>query len=103
MSGVEEASLVLGIISFVIAIIEATNQVYEAVKDESSLPTNFKNSARKLPFISKLLEDAERYINNAADESIKVAFAPTLEDCKVQAIHLQELFAKVMPKKCDLR
>jgi hypothetical protein len=83
MSGVGEASLVLGIISSIIAIIDAINQVYEAVKDEAGLPTNFKKSATKLPLISKLLEDAEGYINNTADESIKAAFAPTLEDYKV--------------------
>lgn len=102
MSGVGEASLVLGIISSIISIIDATNQVYEAVKDEAGLPTNFKKSATKLPLISKLLEDAERFIK-AADESIKAAFTPTLEDCKVQATHLQELFEKVIPEEGDSR
>jgi hypothetical protein len=103
MSGVGEASFVLGIISSIISIIDATNQVYEAVKDEAGLPTNFKKSATKLPLISKLLEDAERYVNNAADDSIKAAFTPTLKDCKVQATHLQELFGKVMPEEGDSR
>ena len=103
MSGVSEASPVLGIISSIISIIDATNQVYEAVKDEAGLPTNFKKSATKLPLISKLLEDAERYVNNAADESIKAAFTPTLKDYKVQATDLQELFRKVMPEEGDSR
>jgi alkaline phosphatase len=103
MAGVGEASLVLGIISSIISIIDATKQVYEAVEDEAGLPKNFKKSAAKLDLISKLLEDAERYVNNAADESIKAAFTPTLEDCKVQATHLQELFGKVMPKEGDSR
>ena len=102
MSGVGEASLVLSIISSIISIIDATNQVYEAVKDEAGLPTNFKKSATKLPLISRLLEDAERYLK-AADESIKAAFTPTLEDCKVQATHLQELFKKVMSEEGDSR
>lgn len=102
MSGVGEASLALGMISSIIAIIDATNQVYEAVKDESGLPTNFKKSATRLPTISKLLDDAERYLL-AADESIKAAFTPTLEDCKVQATHLQELFEKVLPEEGDSR
>jgi hypothetical protein len=83
MAGVGEASLILGIISSIISIIDATKQVYEAVEDEAGLPTNFKKSATKLPLISKLLEDAERYVNNVADELIKAAFTPTLEDCKV--------------------
>jgi len=103
MSGVGEASLVLGVISSIITVVDATKQIYEAVEDELGLPTNFKKSATKLPLISKLLEDAERYVNNAADHSIKAAFIPTLEDCKVQATQLQELFEKFMPEKGDSR
>ncbi|KUJ24617.1 putative G-protein beta WD 40 repeat-containing protein [Mollisia scopiformis] len=103
MSGIGEASLVLGIISSIISIIDATKQIYEAVEDEAGLPTNFKKSATKLPLIAKLLEDAERYINNLGAESIKAAFIPSLEDCKVQAKLLQELFEKVMPKEGDSR
>ena len=103
MSGVGEAGLVLGIISSIISIINTTKQVYEAIEDEAGLPKIFKKSATKLPLISKLLEDAERYISNGADESIEAAFTPTLEDCKVQATHLQELFEKVMPEDGDSR
>ncbi|KAL3428105.1 hypothetical protein PVAG01_01614 [Phlyctema vagabunda] len=102
MSGIEAAGLTLGMISAIITIIDATNQVYEAVKDEAGLPTNFKKSATKLPLISKLLEDAERYVK-AADEATETAFTPTLEDCKTQAIQLQELFEKVMPEEGESR
>ena len=38
-----------------------------------------------------------------ADELTKAAFIPTLEDCKVQATHLQELFKKVIPEEGDSR
>jgi N-terminal domain on NACHT_NTPase and P-loop NTPases/Sigma domain on NACHT-NTPases len=103
MSGVGEASLALGIISSIIAIIDSTKQVYEAVENETGLPANFKKSAAKLPLISKLLENAENYIESIADESIKLAFTPTLEDCKFQATQLQELFEKVMPEEGDSR
>lgn len=102
MSGIEAAGLALGIISAIISIIDATHQVYEAVKDEAGLPTNFKKSAAKLPLISKLLEDAERYVE-AADEAAKTAFAATLDNCKAQAIQLQELFNKVMPEDGESR
>jgi len=101
MSGVGEAGLVLGIISSIISIIDATKQIYEAVKDEKGLPKNFKRSATKLPLISKLLEDAERYVES--NSSLKDAFTPTLKDCEVQAAHLQELFKKVMPEEGDSR
>lgn len=102
MSGIEAAGLALGMISAIISIIDATNQVYEAVKDEAGLPTNFKKSATKLPLISKLLEDAERYVK-AADTATETAFTPTLEDCKAQAIQLQDLFEKVMPEEGESR
>ncbi|KAL5349060.1 hypothetical protein ACLOAV_006486 [Pseudogymnoascus australis] len=98
-----EAGLVLGSISAIISIIDATKKVYEAVEDDAGLPTNFKKSAMKLLLILKLLEHAEEYVNNETDESIKTAFTPTLEDCKAQAIQLQELFEKVMPEEGDSR
>jgi alkaline phosphatase len=103
MSGVGEASLVLGIISSILSIIDATKQVYESLEDDAGLPTNFKKSATKLPLISKLLEDAERYINDVTDKSTKAAFIPVLEDCKSQATQLQELFEKVIPEESDSR
>ncbi|TVY45402.1 Kinesin light chain [Lachnellula subtilissima] len=102
MSGIEAAGLALGMISAIISIIDATNQVYEAVKDEAGLPTNFKKSATKLPLISKLLKDAERYVK-AAEKATKTAFTPTLEDCKAQATQLQELFEKVVPEEGESR
>ncbi|TGO35832.1 hypothetical protein BHYA_0144g00010 [Botrytis hyacinthi] len=108
MSGIGEASLVLSTISSTISIIETTKQVYDAIEDEAGLPKNFKKSATKLPLISQLLEEAERYINTATDELIKAALTPNLEDFKVQAIQLQAiqlqwLFEKVMPKGSDSR
>ncbi|KFY88696.1 hypothetical protein V500_06177 [Pseudogymnoascus sp. VKM F-4518 (FW-2643)] len=102
MSGVGEAGLVLGIISGIISIIDATKQVYDAVEDEAGLPTNFKKSATKLPLISKLLDDADKYVNSV-DESTKATFVPTLESCKDRATQLQELFEKVIPKDGDSR
>jgi hypothetical protein len=103
MTGIGEAGLVLGIISSIISIIDATKQVYDAVEDDAGLPKNFKRSAAKLPLISKLLEDAETYINSSADAATKAAFTSTLEDCKRQATQLQELFVKVIPGGGDSR
>ncbi|KFY36599.1 hypothetical protein V495_07752 [Pseudogymnoascus sp. VKM F-4514 (FW-929)] len=95
--------LVFDAISAIISIIDTTRNVYEAVEDDAGLPTNFKKSAMKLPLILKLLEHAEEYVNNETDESIKDAFTPTLEDCKVQAIQLQGLFETVIPGEADSR
>ncbi len=102
MTDVKKASLVLDMISSIIAIIDAINQVYKTVKNESSLSMNFKKSATKLSIISKLLDDAKRYFK-ATNESIKTAFTLTLESCKVQATHFQKLFEKIMSEESDLR
>ena len=102
ISGIEVVGLALRIISTIISIIEATNEVYETVKDEAGLLKNFKKSVTKLPLISKLLEDIERYIK-AVDKAMKTVFIPTLEDCKAQAIQLQGLFEKVMPEESESR
>ncbi|KAM5445021.1 hypothetical protein MferCBS31731_000480 [Microsporum ferrugineum] len=102
MSGAE-VGLVLGLISSVITIIHATQQVYEAIKDTKGLPASFKQSASKLPLISKLLEDAEKYVETVADEATQPTFMPTLENCKLQATRLHELFANVMLEKDDSR
>ncbi|KAM0139051.1 hypothetical protein ACHAP3_003319 [Botrytis cinerea] len=99
MSGVGEASLVLGIISSIIAIIDATKQIYDAVEDEGGLPENFKKSSAKLPLISNLLRDAERYVDDMTNEVDKAAFLLTLKDCKFQASQLKELFEKVIPEE----
>ncbi len=103
MAGVAEVSLVLDIISSIISIIDAIKQVYETVKDEVGLSKNFKKSATKLPLISKLLEDAQKYVETGVDEINKIAFRPTLEHCQLEATHLQKLFTKVMPNEDDSR
>ena len=74
-----------------------------AFKDEVDHLANSKKSATILPLILKLLEHAERYVNNAADESIKAAFTPTIKDYKFYATQLRELFEKVMPEESDSR
>jgi hypothetical protein len=73
MSGAE-ASLVIGLISSIITIIDTARQLYDAVEDEKGLPANFKKVASKLPLISKILEDAEKYIKSVQDEDKKNCF-----------------------------
>lgn len=102
MSGAE----VLGIISAVISIIDATIQVTNAIQDEAGLPSNFKTVAAKLPLIAKLLDDAERYVEeegNEENEGLVLSFTPVLKDCKEKAAQLQELFEKVAPAEGDSR
>lgn len=99
MSGDE----VLGIISAVISIVDDTIKVYNAAKDEAGLPPNFKTVATKLPLISKLLEDTERYVKGKADDALTATFTPVLADCNEKATQLQRLFDKVILTEGDSR
>lgn len=103
MSGVGEASLVLGLISSILSIIDATRQVYDAVNDETGLPKNFRQTAARLPLVSSLLEDAEGYVDGTVDVRAKDALAETLKNCKTRAENLHELFEKVLPVEGDSR
>ncbi|TQV89980.1 vegetative incompatibility protein HET-E-1 [Cordyceps javanica] len=98
MSGAE----VLGIISAVISIADATFKLYSAAKDEAGLPPNFKTVATKLPLISKLLEDAERFVDGA-DEGLFLTLMPIVTDCNQKATQLQQLFEKVTAAEDDSR
>lgn len=98
MSGVGEAALITGLISSLITIVETAKNVWEAAHDEKGLPKNFKESARRLPLVLRLLADAKEYITKKKDESLTSAFRPILEDCKAKAIQLQQLFDKVIPE-----
>ncbi|CEJ89965.1 hypothetical protein VHEMI05779 [[Torrubiella] hemipterigena] len=99
MSGAE----VLGIISAVISIIDATIQLSSAIKDEAGLPSNFKTVAAKLPLIAKLLDDAERYVEEEANDDLTSTFIPVLRDCEEKATKLKVLFEKVVPANGDSR
>ncbi|KAJ6789339.1 hypothetical protein PWT90_08994 [Aphanocladium album] len=99
MSGAE----VLGIVSAVISIVDATIKLYNAAKDEAGLPPNFKAVATKLPLISKLLEDAETYIENRMDVDLTPSFVPVLTDCSEKSTQLQQLFEQVVPAESDSR
>lgn len=99
MSGAE----VLGIISAVISIVDATINLYNAAKDEAGLPPNFKTVSTKLPLVSKLLDDAERYVDSNIDNAFTTTFIPVLKDCKDKATRLQQLFEKVIPTDGDSR
>ncbi|OAA62072.1 repressible alkaline phosphatase precursor [Akanthomyces lecanii RCEF 1005] len=92
MSGAE----VLGIISAVISIVDATSKVYHAAKDEAGLPPNFKTVAAKLPLITRLLDDTERFVIKEAGEGLTLALRPIVTDCNMKATQLQHLFEKVI-------
>jgi len=59
MSGAE-AALVLGLISSAIAIIDASQKIYDAAKDASGLHKAFKKVAENIPLVLDTLKAAEK-------------------------------------------
>lgn len=99
MSGVGEASLVLGIISSIIAIVTAAKNIYDAANDTSGLPKAFHKVAAKLPIVVVILKQADEYIHQPqVDQGAQHAFKIILSRCEASAKELHEIFAKVVPK-----
>jgi hypothetical protein len=99
MSGAE-AGFVVGLISGVISIIEATKTVYDAAKDAKGQPEAFRQVAARLPLIIEILHSAEERAQ-ALDETAQEALEPILESCKAKAENLKKIFQKVIRKDND--
>jgi hypothetical protein len=69
-----EAAFVVGLISGVISIIEATKTVYDAAKDAKGQPEAFRQVAARLPLVIEILHSAEeraRVLNETAQEALE--------------------------------
>jgi hypothetical protein len=94
MSGAE-AAFVVGLISSVISIIEATKTVYDAAKDAKGQPEAFRQVAARLPLVTTILYKAKER-TQTLDETAQEALEPTLESCKTKAEKLEKMFRKVV-------
>jgi hypothetical protein len=99
MSGAE-AAFVVGLISGVISIIEATKTVYDAAKDAKGQPEAFRQVAARLPLVIEILRSATERIQSL-DETAQEALEPILESCKAKAENLKKTFQKVIQKNDD--
>lgn len=102
MTGVVEAGTVLGLISAIIAICEAAEEVYEAAGDVKGLPKKFRTAAEQIPLVYYTLGLAETDIkaNKVGKEALQ-SVIPVLEQCKGSAAGLKEIFDKTLPGKDD--
>jgi len=100
MSGIGEASAVLGLISSIIAICEAAQEVYEAANDTRGLPKKFRAAAEQIPLVYHALSLAERNINaKSVSEEALLSAKPVLERCKESAASVKDIFDKTIPAK----
>ena len=100
MSGIGEASLVLGLISSIITIFEAAQEIYEAAGDVKGLPRKFRAAAEQIPLVYHALSLAGQNINakNVSEEGLLSA-KPVLERCKESAASVKDIFDKNIPAK----
>lgn len=100
MTGVVEAGTVIGLISAVISIIEATKTVYDAAKDAKGQPKAFRQVVARLPLVNEILKSAKERIQTL-DESAREALKPILKSCKAKAEGLEKIFQEVVRKDDD--
>lgn len=94
MSGAE----VLGIISSIIAIVDATIKIYAAVADASGLPEAFRDVAKRLPLVHETLKTVQGHLNTRTpdNESCK-PMSLVLLSCRDKATRLEDIFKKAIP------
>ncbi|KAJ6262540.1 Vegetative incompatibility protein [Drechslerella dactyloides] len=95
-----EASVVVGLISSVISIIDATKRLYDAAKDAKGQPEAFRQVAARLPLVETILQEAgsrAQTLNVNKEEALK----PIVESCNQKARNLKKIFKKVLKKDDD--
>lgn len=102
MSGAEIGA-VIGLISGIISIIDATKKVYDAAKDKHGLHTAFRDVASKLPLVHDTLKSANTSLRRSDLETTPESFKTISESCKFKADQLHGVFQKVMPQEGESR
>jgi hypothetical protein len=95
MSGAE----LIGAISGIVAILDATIKLYSALRDASGLPSNIHIAAGRLPLVLETLQTARRGIksNATASDDACVAMMLVLDSCEKKARSLQKIFRLLAP------
>ncbi|KAK4107057.1 hypothetical protein N656DRAFT_561454, partial [Canariomyces notabilis] len=95
MSGAE----IIGLISGIIAIVDATVKVYAAANNASGLPQAFRDVATRLPFVHETLQTVSRQLNTTnPDENSCKAISPILQRCENRVMQLEKIFRDVIPQ-----
>jgi hypothetical protein len=93
MSGAE----VLGIVSGILAVLDAASKFKSAVQSSSGLPSAFLDVAKRLPLVRTTLESAEEQLRGGAvDEAECDAMKPILEGCMKKTETLEKIFRSVV-------
>ncbi|KFY68330.1 hypothetical protein V498_10663 [Pseudogymnoascus sp. VKM F-4517 (FW-2822)] len=92
-----EASLVLGAISSIIKLVDASKEVYDTATSTEGLPEAFREVAARLPIVANILGSANQCIDNGdVDEDSCKGVKNAIEACEIKARKLNELFCEVI-------
>lgn len=93
-----EAGLVLGLISSIITIFEATHEIYEAATDANGLPKKLRVVAEQIPLVYNALGLAEKNLRaNRVTQEAVLSTKPVLEQCKDNAAKVKDIFEQTLP------
>ena len=93
-----EAGLLIGLISGIIQIMNATEQVYQAAKDAQGQPTAFREVAARLPLVINILNLAKQKIENSSSkEELCMDTEYIVKACEEKALRLKMTLEKCLP------
>ena len=98
MSGAEALAL-LGGISAIVAIVDATKKIYDTAHDARGLPKSFREVAARLPVVQNILRSSMQRLE---DDAVGIESTRGLKDilwaCEDKAKKLEGLFHRSIPK-----
>ncbi|KAJ6021072.1 TPR repeat protein [Penicillium herquei] len=97
---------VIGTISAVIALVDASIKIYESAQKDIKLSETFKVVRRRLPVILHTLATCKDNLESRKDpipEDVGEALEQILDACEVKASNLRAIFEKVIPGENDTR
>lgn len=111
MSGLAEASAILGVISACITVFEKAKQGYDAAHNAKGLPEAFRKVSENIPLVLSILssiyailEARKNAIKHPGDVAHEQAFKdavevvqPVIDKCQENAESLKHIFDKVLP------
>jgi hypothetical protein len=95
---------VIGTISGVIALIEASINIYDNAQKDIKLSKTFEVVRRRLPIILDTLVVCKSSLEprkTSIPEDVCEALEKTLEACETKASNIRGVFEKVIPGECD--
>lgn len=100
MTGLAEASAILGLVSAIVGILDCVHKTYNAAHDAKGLPEAFKEVADRLPLVNDTLKLIDKHLQGnytSLDDEAASAIQERLEICHEKARKLEVIFNNCIP------